>query len=143
MTLIKYNPNNYKPTTFNSFFDRFFNDDFFGVKGESNFTPQVDISESEKEFEIQFALPGMKKEDIKIDLNDDRLTVSGERKLKNEKNEKNYHSVESYYGAFNRSFYLPDNVNVEKVDASYRDGVLNIVLPKDEKKVSKKTILIK
>jgi len=143
MTLIKYNPNNYKPTTFGSFVDRFFNDDFFGGKGVTSFTPHVDIAESDKEFEIQFHLPGMKKEDIKIDLNDDRLTVSGERKMKNEKNEKNYHSVESYYGSFSRSFYLPDNINVEKVDASYKDGILNIVLPKDEKKVSKKTISIK
>jgi len=143
MTLIKYNPNSYKPTTFNSFIDRFFNDDFFGGKGVTSFTPQVDISESDKEFEIQFNLPGMKKEDIKIDLKDDRLTVSGERKMKDEKNEKNYHSVESYYGSFSRSFYLPDNVNIEKVDASYKDGVLNIVLPKDAKKEAQKTIEIK
>merc|ERR1711941_130863 len=125
MTLVKYNPSNYRPSTFTSFVDRFFNDDFFGARTEATFTPQVDISETDKDFEIQFALPGVKKDDIKIDLNDDRLTVSGERKLKNEKNEKNYHSVESYYGSFSRSFYLPDNVNVEKVDAAYKDGVLN------------------
>lgn len=143
MTLIKYNPNNYRPATFSNFIDRFFNDDFFGGKGVTSFTPQVDIAESEKEFEIQFHLPGVKKEDIKIDLNDDRLTVSGERKINNEKKEKNFHSVESYYGSFSRSFYLPDNVNVEKVDAEYKDGVLSIVLPKDAKKETNKSIAIK
>jgi HSP20 family protein len=69
--------------------------------------------------------------------------VSGERKMSHEKTEKNYHTVESSYGTFSRSFYLPDNVNVEKIDASYKDGVLNIVLPKDAKKEMKKTIAIK
>eukprot|EP00657_Telonema_sp_P-1_P005440 TRINITY_DN22797_c0_g1_i1.p1 TRINITY_DN22797_c0_g1~~TRINITY_DN22797_c0_g1_i1.p1 ORF type:complete len:126 (-),score=35.10 TRINITY_DN22797_c0_g1_i1:18-395(-) len=64
------------------------------------------------------------KEDIKIDIKQDRLTVSGERKLENEKKEKNYHSVESYYGSFSRSFYLPDNIKVEKVEAEYKDGCL-------------------
>lgn len=143
MTLIKYNPNGYRPTTFSNFVDRFFNDDFFGGKTVSNFSPQVDIVESEKEFEVQFHIPGVKKEDVKIDVNDDRLTVSGERKFKDEKTEKNFRSVESYYGTFSRSFYLPDNVNVEKIDASYQDGVLNIVIPKDEKKETKKSIEIK
>lgn len=143
MTLIKYNPNGHKPATFSNFIDKFFNDDFFGGTSMTSFSPQVDIAETEKEFEIQFHLPGMKKEDINIDLQNDRLTVSGERKMKDEKNEKNYHSVESYYGSFSRSFYLPDNANIEKVDASYKDGVLNIVIPKDTKKEAKKTISIK
>ncbi len=142
MALVKYNRNNYRPATFNNFIDRFFNDDYFGNE-VSNFSPKVDIAESEKSFEIQFHLPGMKKDDIKIDINDDRLTVSGERKMENEKKEKNFHSVESYYGTFSRSFYLPDNVNVEKVDAEYRDGILNVVLPKDAKKENKRTISIK
>lgn len=143
MTLIKYNPNAYRPATFSSFIDKFFNDDFLGEKNAASFSPQVDIAESEKEFELQFHLAGMKKDDIKIDIQDDKLTVSGERKMKNEKQEKNYHSVESYYGTFSRSFYLPDNANVEKIDASYKDGILNIVIPKDAKKETKKTISIK
>lgn len=143
MTLIKYNPNDYRPATLSNFVDRFFNDEFFGGKSLSNFSPQVDIAETDKEFELSFQLPGMKKDDINIDVHDDRLTVSGERKMHNEKNERNYHSIESYYGTFSRSFYLPDTANVEKVDASYKDGILKIVLPKDAKKEAKKTIMIK
>ena len=143
MTLIKYNPNGYKPATFGNFIDRFFNDDFYGGKSVTSFSPQVDIAESDKEFEIQFHIPGIQKENISIDVKDDRLTVSGERKMSQEKTEKNYHTVESSYGTFSRSFYLPDNVNAEKIDASYKDGVLNIVLHKDAKKEMKKNIEIK
>jgi HSP20 family protein len=143
MALIKYNPTDYRPTSFSSFIDRFFNDEVFGGKAMTNFSPKVDIAENEKEFELQFHVPGMKKEEINIDINEDRLTVSGERKFENEKNEKNFHSVESYYGTFSRSFYLPDNVNVEKAEANYKDGILNIVIPKDKKKETKRTISIK
>eukprot|EP00747_Dinoflagellata_sp_TGD_P044055 gnl/TRDRNA2_/TRDRNA2_143033_c3_seq1.p1 gnl/TRDRNA2_/TRDRNA2_143033_c3~~gnl/TRDRNA2_/TRDRNA2_143033_c3_seq1.p1 ORF type:complete len:111 (+),score=16.30 gnl/TRDRNA2_/TRDRNA2_143033_c3_seq1:111-443(+) len=107
------------------------------------FSPRVDIAETEKEFEVQLHVPGMKKGDFNIDLNDDQITVSGERKFENEKKEKNFHSVESYYGTFNRTFYLPDVINKEKVDATYQDGILTITLPKDEKKTTKKQIAVK
>ena len=146
MTLIKYNPSRRYPHTFNSFVDRFFNDDFIGSGVTANgksFSPQVDIAETEKQFEIQFVIPGLDKKDIKIDVDGDQLTVSGERKFENEKKEKNFHSVESYYGAFSRSFYLPDNTNTEKIDASYQDGILTLVVPKDEKKENKRLISIK
>ncbi|MEQ8338272.1 MAG: Hsp20/alpha crystallin family protein [Cyclobacteriaceae bacterium] len=140
MTLIKYKPNDYVPSTFGSFFDRFFNDDHFNG---NSYSPTVDVAETEKEFEIQFHLPGMKKENININVDNDRLTVSGERKFENEKKEKNYHKVESHYGTFSRSFYLPDTVNAEKIDASYKDGILTVTVPKDVKKESKRTISIK
>jgi HSP20 family protein len=143
MTLIKYNPNRFAPSTFNSFVDKFFNDDFFGNGTAKSFSPQVDIAETEKAFEIQFALPGMKKNDININVEGDQLIVSGERKMENEKKDKNYHSVESYYGSFQRSFYLPDTANTEKIDASYKDGILEVVIPKDEKKENKRLINIK
>ncbi len=139
MTLIKYNPNDYVPSTFGGFFDRFFNEDF----NEGRYSPTVDVAETEKEFEIQFHVPGMKKENISIDVQKDRLTVSGERKFENEKNEKNFHKIESHYGSFSRSFYLPDTVNVEKIDATYKEGILTVSVPKDEKKESKRTISIK
>ncbi|MEP1035507.1 Hsp20/alpha crystallin family protein [Ekhidna sp.] len=142
MGLIKYNANDYRPTSFKSFVDRFFNEDFVGGSAPS-FSPRVDIAESEKDFEIQLHVPGIKKSDFNIDLNDDQITISGERKFENEKNEKNYHSVESYYGSFNRTFYLPDVINKDKVDASYQDGILTITLPKDEKKTTKKQIAVK
>ncbi len=140
MTLIKYKPNDYVPGTFGSFFDRFFNDDFYNG---NKYSPTVDVAETEKEFEIQFHIPGMKKDDININVENDRLTVSGERKFESEKKEKNYHKVESHYGTFSRSFYLPDSVNAEKIDASYKDGILTVTVPKDGKKESKRTISIK
>lgn len=144
MALVKYNPVN-KPSTFGNFMERFFNDEFFNGRNGSvpTFSPNVDIAETDKAFEIQFHVPGIKKDDIKIEINDDRLTVSGERKFENEKKEKNYHSVESYYGSFSRSFYLPDNVKSDKVDANYKDGILTIEVPKDEKKELKRTVSIK
>lgn len=142
MGLIKYNTNDYRPTSFRSFVDRFLNEDFVGGTLPA-FTPKVDVAETDKEFEIQLHVPGMKKEDFSIDLNDDQITISGERKLENEEKGKNFHSVESYYGAFNRTFHLPDVINREKVDATYLDGILTIKLPKDEKKVTKKQISVK
>lgn len=142
MGLIKYNQNDYTPTSFRSFVDRFFNDDFLGGSVPS-FRPRVDIAETDKEYEIQLHVPGMKKDAFSIDVDKDQLTVSGERKFENEKNEKNFHSLESYYGSFSRSFYLPDVVNHEKINASYVDGILTISLPKDEKKIVKKQIAVK
>ncbi len=142
MGLIKYNKNDYRPTSFRSFVDEFFNDDFRGGS-QASFTPKVDIAETDKEFEIQLSAPGMKKGDFKIDINRDQIIISGERKIENEKKEKNFHSVESYYGSFNRSFYIPETINKEKVDASYINGILTIILPKDEEKVSRKQIEVK
>ena len=145
MSLIKYNPRTLRTFTTNNLFDDLFNDRFFNndVTVGKSFTPQVDISETEKAFELSFAIPGIKKNEIKIDLNEGQLVVSGERKFEEKKEEKNFHSVETRYGSFSRSFHLPDNINADKVEAKYEDGLLNIVIPKDEKKIQKKTIAIK
>lgn len=143
MALVKYNPSNYSPIGFRSFVDRFLNDDFHGGSAVSQFSPTVDIAETDQAFEIDFHLPGVKKDEINIDVNDNQLTVSGERKLKNEKEEKNFRSVESYHGTFSRSFQLPDNIDQEKVGATYEDGILKVIVPKDEKKVAKRSIAIK
>lgn len=146
MTLIKYNPRNFSTQGVNRFFDNFFNDDFSygnGLSESKSFVPQVDISESEEAFEIQFAVPGIKKEDFTLEINDGRLTVNGERKINEEKNEKNFHSIETKYGSFSRSFQLPDNINEEKIGAEYKDGILNVSVPKDEKKVLKRSISVK
>jgi HSP20 family protein len=142
MTLIKYNQNQ-RPSTYSSFIDRFFNDELFTGKTTASFSPKVDIAETAQSFELQFYLPGLKKEDIKIDLVDDRLTISGERKFENKENQKNFHTVESYFGTFSRSFYLPDNIKADNVEASYQDGILHIEIPKDEKKELKRAINIK
>lgn len=145
MSLIKYNNREIRPLSFNSLFDRFFDDHFSApeFKGGASFVPQVDVSETETAFELQFVVPGVDKKGFNIDLQDGRLTVSGERKFENEKKERNYHSRESYYGTFKRSFYLPDNVNEDKIDANYENGILSIVIPKDEKKIARKSISVK
>lgn len=145
MSLIKYNPRTLRTFTTNNLFDDLFNDRFFNndhTVGKS-FTPQVDIAETDKAFELSFAIPGIKKNEIKIDLNEGQLVVSGERKFEEKKEEKNFHSVETRYGSFSRSFHLPDNINVDKVEAKYEDGLLNVIIPKDEQKIQKKTIAIK
>ncbi|MDW3208631.1 MAG: Hsp20/alpha crystallin family protein [Reichenbachiella sp.] len=145
MSLIKYNPRTLRTFTTNNLFDDLFNDRFFNndVTVGKSFTPQVDISETEKAFELSFAIPGIKKNEINIDLNEGQLIVSGERKFEEKKEEKNFHSVETRYGSFSRSFHLPDNIDANKVEAKYEDGLLNITIPKDEKKIQKKTIAIK
>lgn len=146
MTLIKYNQglSNLENKRFSNLLDRFFNESFSNYSGElKSFNPQVDIAEDKTSFELSVAVPGMKKSDFKIDMTDGRITISGERKLENEKSEKNFHSVETQYGAFSRSFYLPDNVKEDKIEASYEDGILKVVIPKDEKKELTKTIQIK
>ncbi len=146
MTLIKYNQglSNLENKRFSNFLDRFFNESFSNFDSElKSFNPQVDIAEDKAAFELSVAVPGMKKSDFKIDMADGRITISGERRLENEKKEKNFHSLETQYGSFSRSFYLPENVKEDKIEASYEDGILRVVIPKDEKKELTKTIQIK
>ncbi len=144
MALVKYNPTNYSPVSFRNFVDRFFNDDFYNEGNEtSSFSPKVDVSETDKQFEMDFYIPGVDKDQVNIDLNEGRLTVSGERKFEKENSGKNYRSVESSFGSFTRSFHLPDNIDQDAVSASFENGVLRIVIPKDEKKIAKRSIAIK
>ncbi|HNP94316.1 MAG TPA: Hsp20/alpha crystallin family protein [Cyclobacteriaceae bacterium] len=141
MSIIRYNPADFVPTTFSSIIDKFFNESI-QKSGMNTFVPKVDIIESEKAFELQVEVPGMNKEDFKIEVNDNYLTISGERKLSSEKKEKNFHSIETSYGTFTRSFTLPENVNADKIHAKYNNGILELTVPKDEKKVLKSTIKV-
>lgn len=94
----------------------------------SDWMPSVDISESDKEFLIKVEVPEIKKEDIKIQVQNGMLTISGERK--HEKEDKKQHRIERYYGAFSRSFSLPDNVNEDGISAEQKDGMLYLHLKK-------------
>lgn len=141
MSIIRYNPNDFTPTSFSNLIDRFFNDSLTR-SGGSTFVPKVDILENENSYELHFAAPGMNKDDFKIELNDNFLTVSGERKFTSEKKDKNFHSVETQYGSFSRSFNLPENVDAAKVNAKYNNGILELTIPKDEKKALKQTIKV-
>lgn len=145
MSIVRYNGpvNDFFPTNFSSLIDRFFNESVARSGGSQySFVPRVDIHESEKAFEIHVAVPGVNKEDFKIDLNDNYLTISGERKLTREKKDGNYHSIETQYGTFSRSFTLPENVDASKISAKYNNGILELNVPKDEKKVLKTTIQV-
>lgn len=145
MSLIKYNTqlNDYVPASFSNLIDRFFSDSLARSGGSAySFVPKVDIYENEKSFELHVAVPGMKKEDFKLDLKDNFLTVSGERKFSRENKDNNFHSVETQYGSFSRSFSLPENVDGSKITAKYVEGILEVTLPKDEKKILKTTIKV-
>jgi HSP20 family protein len=95
--------------------------------------PPVDIEESEKEYLIKAELPGMKKEEVKLQVEGGTLSISGERKAEQEEKDKKYHRVERSYGAFSRSFTLPEGTLAEKISAEFKDGVLMVHLPKDDK----------
>jgi len=97
-----------------------------------NWTPSVDIAEDENTITLEADLPGLKAEDIKLSIENYRLTLSGERKFENETKRDNYHRVERSYGSFTRTFSLPNTVSVDDVKADFSDGVLRITLPKRE-----------
>ena len=141
MNLIRYRTNDYTPTSFSNLVDQFFSDSVHRAGG-STFFPKTDIAETEKAFEIYLAVPGMNKDDFKLELNEKHLTISGERKFNEEKKEKSFHSVETYYGSFSRNFRVPENVDVSKISAAYVNGILEVTLPKDEKKALKASIKV-
>lgn len=98
----------------------------------STFLPAVDIIEEKDEYIVKLELPGVNKNDVKITVQNDILTIKGEKKSEHESKDKNYHRMERAYGVFQRSFTLPSSVNSDKIDASYNNGVLTITLPKVE-----------
>ena len=141
MSIIRYNPNDFVPTAFSHLVDRFFRESVVR-NGGSIFTPKVDVIETETSYEVQLAAPGISKDDFKIEVSNNSLTVSGERKFSNEKSDRNFRSIETQYGSFSRSFTLPENVDGTKINAKYNNGILELTLPKDEKKILKQTIKV-
>ncbi|MBC5774048.1 Hsp20/alpha crystallin family protein [Pontibacter sp. KCTC 32443] len=130
------------PQSFSSMLDRFFNESV-NTKGLSSFTPYVDACETQNGYEIEVALPGIRKEDVSIDFQEGRLSISGERKFeKREGDGRRYQMLETQYGSFNRTFYLPDNVNPDKIKARMENGMLLVTVPKDEQKTMKRQISI-
>jgi len=108
-------------------------DRFFGLswpETKFEFRPAVDIYEDEKAIYLKAELPGIKPEEIKINVEKNVLTLEGERKLEKEEKKEGYHRVERSYGSFRRSFSLPENVSTEEINAGYKDGVLTLTLPK-------------
>jgi HSP20 family protein len=144
MYVTKYNPAK-ELQEFREGFKHFdsFLDNFIENRGSlltTDFTPSVNTREGEHAYHVEVDLPGVKKDDIDVDVKDNIVTISGERKTKKEVKEEDYYKVESSYGKFERSFTLPENVDVENIHAESEDGVLEVVIPKLEKveKQSKK-----
>jgi len=103
----------------------------------AEWSPLVDIIEDEKQFLIRAELPDMKKEQVELTVENDVLTISGERKYEKETNGHKHHRIERAYGSFMRSFSLPENTDGSKLSADYKDGMLTVRLPKSEKAKSK------
>jgi HSP20 family protein len=104
--------------------------------------PSLDVSETKTDIVVKAEVPGMDPKDIDISLSNEVLTIRGEKKQEREEKDENYHLVERSYGGFTRSLRLPSEVKTEKISASYKDGVLKIVLPKSEE-AKKKEVKIK
>ena len=111
---------------------------FAGREGLARWAPPVDVYEKDEEIVITAELPGMKQEDIDVQVHDGILCIRGEKKTETEVNEDSYHFVERAYGSFERSFTLPAKVTGENVKATYKDGVLKVHLPKAEEVKPKK-----
>ncbi len=114
-------------------------DDFFPVfQNRNNSKPAVNIREDEKNYVLDLAIPGIDKKDLKIDMHEDVLTISSEKKTENEQETDGYKRREFSYSSFCRSFYIPENVNTDNIAASYKDGILSVTLPKQEEEKNKK-----
>lgn len=105
--------------------------------GVETWIPTVDIVERDTAYHIKAELPGVDKNDVKITVQNDVLTIRGEKKKESEKKNDNYHRVERSFGVFQRSFTLPTSVQSDKIEASYDNGVLSVVLPKSEEEKPK------
>ena len=99
----------------------------------AQWTPLMDISEDNNEYLVKAELPELKKEEVKVNVENGELTISCERKSEKEEKGKKFHRIERSYGSFLRSFTLPESVNADKVSAEFKDGMLSVHLPKDEK----------
>lgn len=132
-------------------FDEFFGGGFglapFGgsrfMESFGDFSPRVDVTENEKEVRITAELPGLEEKDIDVSLSNDVLTISGEKKTEKEDRSDNYYRMERSYGSFQRSIPLPTEVDTDKCDATFKNGVLQITLPKVPSKESAKKITVK
>ncbi len=97
-----------------------------------NFVPAVDVKSGNEALTFVFELPGLNRENVEITVENNVLTVAGERKFEVEVNGETYHRIERGFGSFSRSFTLPTGIRTDKVDASFQEGILTVVLPKEE-----------
>lgn len=145
MSIVRWNPTNDLLPTFPSDMlniqreiNRMFDSLFRGGTQEStdlltsSWSPSLDIAENDNAYIVKVELPGVNKDDVKITMQENVLTIRGEKKREKESKESNFHRSERSYGAFQRSFSLPSSVKSEKIEAAYNDGILTVTLPKAE-----------
>lgn len=134
MRIVKYNNNNNK--VFPSLMNEFFNDDFrMNVINNNHSVPSVNSIENDNSFEIDLAVPGMKKDDFTIQLNDKVLVISSENTNSVENNSMSLN--EFNYSSFQRSFIVPETVELDKIKANYKNGILKVKLPKKKDSITK------
>lgn len=147
MTLVKFEPTR-ELANWNRRIKKFFEDfdaPAIGFKWDSNvFTPRVDVTEDNDNLYVEADLPGINKNEVKVSVTGDVLTISGERKSEQRDENKNYYRIERSSGSFSRSFTLPAEIDSEKISAEFKDGVLKVTMPKtEEAKVVEKKIEVK
>ncbi|MBF0297335.1 MAG: Hsp20/alpha crystallin family protein [Oligoflexia bacterium] len=130
-----------------SILDDFFDDDdfknIFAHKRQSKFlSPSIDVIDDTDKYILKADLPGVNKKDIKVEVKDGFLTISGERKEEKDVKDEGYHRQERFYGRFQRSFPVGEAIMEDKVEAKYNDGVLTLELPKKEEAIKKKTVKV-
>lgn len=141
MTLIKFEPMREFETLHNKiqrYFDEFSN---FGFSVNENFYPRIDISEDKDNINVTAEIPGVKKENIKITLQDNILTIEGEKKKETEKKEKNFFRSERMFGSFKRCFTLPEEVDSENVEAKFENGMLHVQMKRLAPKIKKEKLI--
>lgn len=138
MNLVKWNPFNELEDVSNSL-NKLFGRQItqpgsdVGMLAQADWSPTVDISETEDGYVIKAEIPGVKKEDVKVTVQDGMLAIRGERKQEKEEKGKRFHRIERAYGSFMRSFRLPDDADEGGVSAEFKDGILNVTLKKSAK----------
>ncbi|MCC8408072.1 Hsp20/alpha crystallin family protein [Mucilaginibacter sp. UR6-1] len=145
MTLVKFGNNKTRSVSpfFSDVFDSFLNDAFVSDRLASR-VPAVNIAETEAEFHIELAVPGLKKEDFKINLDKNVLSIAAEKKVENVDESKKYSKREYSYNSFVRSFTLPESADQARIEADYTDGILKLsIAKKEEAKVQSREIAVK
>lgn len=137
MTLVKWNPSRSLFNFREDLWDNFFNSDHFLTRNRESWYPAVDIEEDNDKYHVTMELPGLNKDDVNISYEDGVLVVRGEKKEEKEDKDRNYHCYERRYGKFERAFRIHSDVEKDKIDAAFKNGVLSIELPKAEKAKAK------
>ncbi|TFG96404.1 MAG: Hsp20/alpha crystallin family protein [Calditrichales bacterium] len=132
MTLVKWNPARSLFNLGEDFFTDVMNSNNLASNFREGCYPAVDILEDDSKYHVQMELPGLEKEDVKISFKDDVLIISGEKKAEKDESNKNYHHFERRYGKFERAFRVNSEIITDKIDATFKNGVLIIDLPKAE-----------